>query len=206
MPRKRTPEEIRRLKKRGLFDVGTSYLRVGGFSKEPKQTYWDEEDEDVGEENRPRADRSTTSKVVEINELQGGCHCEALKVTFTTQSPPADIKPRICDCTFCVKHAAAYISDPDGSLAIQAIDEESLGRYQQGTDLTDFLVCTACGVLVGVIADLEGMLLGAVNARCLDDWKSFGQGTVVSPRLLSTDEKINRWKSVWVQDVQIKFA
>lgn len=46
MPRKRTPEEVRRLKERGLFDPGTTYIRVGGFSKEPKHRFWDREDED----------------------------------------------------------------------------------------------------------------------------------------------------------------
>lgn len=45
MRRKLSPEQKKRLKELGAFDVGTNYLRVGGFSKEPKQTYWDEEDE-----------------------------------------------------------------------------------------------------------------------------------------------------------------
>lgn len=44
MARKRTPEEVRRLKKLGAFDVGRTYTPIGGFSRIPKQTYWDDPD------------------------------------------------------------------------------------------------------------------------------------------------------------------
>ncbi len=37
----KTPEEIRRLKARGVFDVGTSYMIVGGASRRPKHKFWD---------------------------------------------------------------------------------------------------------------------------------------------------------------------
>lgn len=45
MTRKRTPEEVRRLKELGAFDVGRTYIRMGGFSRIPKYKPWDEEDE-----------------------------------------------------------------------------------------------------------------------------------------------------------------
>ena len=41
MPRKkRTPEEVRRLKARGLFDVGTFYIQKRPFDREPKHEHW----------------------------------------------------------------------------------------------------------------------------------------------------------------------
>lgn len=44
MPRKRTPEEIKRLKELGAFDVGVTTIRIGGLSKERKHVFWDRED------------------------------------------------------------------------------------------------------------------------------------------------------------------
>lgn len=41
MPRHRTPEEVRRLKERGVIDVGTSYLPVVGFDRKPRHRFWD---------------------------------------------------------------------------------------------------------------------------------------------------------------------
>lgn len=53
MPRKKTAAEIRRLRKMGLFDAGTTYVAVG-VSKPPKHKFWDgwvppEERDDAGE-------------------------------------------------------------------------------------------------------------------------------------------------------------
>lgn len=69
--------------------------------------------------------------------------------------------------------------------------------------MAEFLVCRSCGVLVGVVADIEGQLVGAINARCLDEWSSFAEGVSVSPKLLDKDDKADRWKEVWIKDVQI---
>lgn len=41
MRRERSPEEVRRLKEQGIFDVGTSYLPIHGRSKVPKHKFWD---------------------------------------------------------------------------------------------------------------------------------------------------------------------
>lgn len=109
----------------------------------------------------------------------------------------------MCDCSFCVKHAAAYVSDPAGRLVVKVLSDGFLGRYRQGSETAEFLVCRSCGVLVGVVADMDDQLVAAVNSRCLDDWGSFAEGVSVSPRLLDKDEKVDRWNSVWVKDVQI---
>lgn len=41
MPRERSAEEIRRLKREGIVDVGTTYLTVRGWTKLPKHKFWD---------------------------------------------------------------------------------------------------------------------------------------------------------------------
>lgn len=45
--------------------------------------------------------------------------------------------PRACDCDFCRKHGAAYISDPQGAVRIQVKDAQQLGRYRQGSGIAE---------------------------------------------------------------------
>ena len=125
--------------------------------------------------------------------LRGGCHCGKLGVVFSTTQAPATLHPRACDCAFCTKHGAAWLSDADGRLAIDAAD--ATHGYRQGSGSARFLLCGDCGVLVAVVDDGAPMR-GAVNARCLDD-VAFGTEARVSPQRLSADEKRARWRQLW---------
>jgi len=138
-----------------------------------------------------------------MHTLSGGCHCGALQVTASLSGPPKDYRPRECDCDFCRKHAAAYISDPRGSLRIAIGGERALTRYRQGSALAEMLLCRNCGVLVAAVYQDERVLYGVVNARILEQWPDFGAAQVVSPRTLSADQKVSRWRGLWFRDVNI---
>ncbi len=112
--------------------------------------------------------------------------------------------PRACDCDFCHKHKAAYLSDRNGKLKIYVKNEVDLSKYQQGNRIANFLICKKCGVLVGVYSEKEGRLYAAVNSNAVDGRTNFGQETVVSPKKLSANEKIQRWQDNWFSDVKIK--
>ncbi len=62
--------------------------------------------------------------------------------------------------------------------------------------------CTQCGVLVGVILQEGGETWGAINSAAIDG-VIFGEKVSVSPKKLSDQEKIERWKKVWFPDVTI---
>ena len=49
--------------------------------------------------------------------------------------PPEAYNPRACDCDFCSKHGAAYVSDPKGALRIRLKEEGQTSRYRQGLSL-----------------------------------------------------------------------
>ena len=138
--------------------------------------------------------------MVEFNELKGGCHCGRLSLCFSTSLNLEDFNPRACDCSYCKKHAAMYISDPSGRLLIDVKGIDGLGRYRQGSETADFLYCTNCGVLIGVVFENNGDIYGAVNDRCLDGYENLGGPAIVSPRKLSPEEK------VWTRDVQIRVS
>lgn len=132
--------------------------------------------------------------------LDGGCHCGAVTVSFASTLDPAATAPRACDCAFCRKHGACWMSDAAGELAVTARDHALL-RYRQGSNTADFLLCARCGVLVAVVLEESGSRCGAVNAACLD--AEFAAAERASPQRLARDEKVERWRRLWIPVVRI---
>jgi len=113
------------------------------------------------------------------------------------------IPPRACDCDFCRKHGAAYISDPQGSVRIQVKDAQQLGKYRQGSGIAECLICRNCGVLVGVVYVDNRRLYAGINCKVIDGNPGFAEAVPVSPKTLPDDEKVGRWKDLWFADVCI---
>ena len=104
---------------------------------------------------------------------------------------------------FCRKHAAAYVSDPDGALRIRA-RPGALGLYRQGSAKAQCVYCTHCGVLIGVMYEAVGHRYATVNVRVLDGEPGFADSVVVSPKTLSAAEKVSRWKQLWCRGVEVE--
>lgn len=116
---------------------------------------------------------------------------------------PGSYHPRACDCDFCRKHAAAYVSDPQGSLGIRVQDARCLGNYRQGSGVAECIFCAKCGVLIGALYRSEGRIWGAINAKIVESPTSFGAEQRVSPKSLSHDQKEKRWQDIWFSNVTI---
>ena len=133
--------------------------------------------------------------------LRGSCHCGQLRIEFSTDQDPASIVPRSCDCSFCQKHGAEYISDPAGRLSVSQSHSGTLREYRQGSNAAQFLICGHCGVLVAVIFRHNSRIYGAANAGCLDGHTGLASPAPASPQTLSPEEKVSRWLKLWVPDV-----
>jgi len=94
----------------------------------------------------------------------GQCHCGAIYVAFETGHPLA---PRACQCSFCRKHNARNVTDPDGSAVLTLGDE--VIRYRFGSGSTDFLICGRCGVYVGALTEIESRLYATLNLNAFYD-------------------------------------
>lgn len=138
--------------------------------------------------------------------LHGSCHCGCIGVEFSTCQAPATISPRACDCSFCQKHGAAYVSDPAGKLCLTIAKPSAVRSYRQGSEVARFQLCGECGVLVAVTFEHGGRFYGAVNATCLDGSAILGTAVFASPQLLSSEAKVARWLQAWVPDVQFVVA
>jgi len=138
-----------------------------------------------------------------MHSLSGGCYCGNVLLDLQLSNEPGSYQPRACDCGFCSKHGAAYISDAQGSLRIRIKDQGRSGTYRQGSELAEMLLCTQCGVLVGALYRAEGRIYATVNVRAVEGAERFGVQQPVSPKKLSADAKISRWKDLWFSSVEL---
>jgi hypothetical protein len=125
----------------------------------------------------------------------GECLCG--RVVFSIELPEQLEKysPRACDCDFCTRRSISYLSHPGGVLEIEC--SEPFDVIQQGSNQAMFLSCADCGSVVAVVHQLDGSLKGAVNAVLLKEFERLQEPIIVSPRLLSPEEKRIRWEGIW---------
>jgi len=132
----------------------------------------------------------------------GGCHCGNIIFKMEIPKPLESYISRTCDCEFCKKHSASYISDPSGKLIFTINEQSKLNKYHQGSGIVDFLVCNNCGVLIGGCYEENGILFSAVNIKAVAS-TSIGNETIVSPKNLDDKDKIQRWKKLWFSKVEL---
>lgn len=139
-----------------------------------------------------------------MNTEHAACCCGNIEVTVELSMPTSNYSPRACDCDFCTKHGAAYISDPKGKLAIKVKNSLETLNYKNGSGVADFLTCKLCGVFVVVTFSDKGLLSGSLNSRTLVNREELPQFEKSSPKLLSDIEKVARWEEIWFQNVTIE--
>jgi hypothetical protein len=131
-------------------------------------------------------------------EYAGRCHCGAIACTVQSGIRAGDFALRSCDCSFCARHGAVYLSDPAGRLDLRSASTGALIVYRQGSGTARMLACAACATLVGAFLPDGERLYGAVNARCIDDWASLGAVKPIAVGGMSAADKAARWKQVWM--------
>jgi hypothetical protein len=94
----------------------------------------------------------------------GSCHCGAIRIAFTSDKAPEQMRPGRCSCTFCRRHGARTLGDPGGSVEFRGTP----GRYRFGLGITDYLLCPRCGTYVGAVMEDQGRTIGIVNVNSLD--------------------------------------
>lgn len=135
---------------------------------------------------------------------RGGCHCGNLSLEFVSTQAAAQYQPRECDCSFCRKHDAAWVSDPSGRLLVRVREPDAVARYRQGSGTAELWICRHCGVLSFVSFAENGNTYAAVNVKALDDRDDFGPAVAVSPQRLDATRKVARWKDLWIADVSVE--
>ena len=99
----------------------------------------------------------------------GSCHCGAIKITFTSDKKPEEMRVGRCSCTFCRRHGARTMGDPKGSVEFRGTPS----RYRFGLGITDYLLCLKCGTYLGAVMEDEGRLIATLNVNSLGIRDSF---------------------------------
>lgn len=138
-----------------------------------------------------------------MNTQNAQCHCGNITAEVTFSNELSSYSPRACDCDFCIKNGAAYISDQQGQLRIKIKNADDTSLYKQGDKLVDLLICSKCGVLVSVSYSDNGKIFAGLNSKTLVNRDQLAPSQKASPKLLSASEKIKRWTQIWFSDVAI---
>lgn len=103
-----------------------------------------------------------------MSAYRGSCHCGAVGYEFRTELSPSAWSVRACQCSFCLKHAGVYTSDPQGSVRFVVQDPALLARYRFGQKTADFVFCGRCGGYLGAVTEEDGRQLAVLNIHALD--------------------------------------
>jgi len=142
-----------------------------------------------------------------MNSLKGGCHCGNISIALELSRAPSAYNPRACDCDFCRKHGAAYISDPHGSIRIHINSAGKSQIYRQGSGTAEFLLCAACGVVVSVLYRDTNRVYAAANANTVATAaERFGSEQSASPQMLAASDKVKRWQTVWFPNATLTYG
>ena len=119
----------------------------------------------------------------------GGCHCGAIRFSFESERPLA---PRACLCSFCRKHGARTVSDPQGSAWIEW-DLEPL-RYRFASRAADYIICLRCGIYIGAVTDEP---IATLNLNTFQEPRLDLAPSPVSYEDEWPDQKAERRRSRW---------
>jgi hypothetical protein len=131
------------------------------------------------------------------HNLHGQCHCGAIQVTLVTGTPADALQVRACQCSFCTRHGAMTVSDPEGD-ATFVVREGQLQAYQFATRTGTSLICQTCGVYVGVMLKEGDDVWSVMNVRGLAVAELLNRiAEPVSYDTETTEQRIARRKAKW---------
>ena len=97
-------------------------------------------------------------------EIQGGCHCRAVR--FTAQVPDPPVPALACNCSICSMTGFVHLIVPHADFTLE-VGREHLTSYRFGSGAAEHLFCGRCGVK-SFYQPRSHPRAWSVNANCLD--------------------------------------
>jgi len=104
---------------------------------------------------------------------------------------------RACQCSFCRRHGARTIADPNGSVTFRVADPSKLMRYRFGTRSSDFLVCGNCGVYVAALLTSSKGQFATLNINTIRALRDVAEAAPVSYEGESAEQRSSRREQRW---------
>ena len=127
------------------------------------------------------------------------CQCGKVSGNIFLPKTLSEYSPRECDCDFCMSRGIQYLSDPQGKILVESVanSEPHLEVLKQGSNQADFLQCANCKQVIMTSVGLKNIRMGALNVQTLKSKDQLSEPLSVSPKLLSPQEKLERWQDIW---------
>jgi hypothetical protein len=135
-------------------------------------------------------------------KLVGQCACLNIRFNLKIGFPIESFSPRACDCDFCLKNKISYISDAQGKAVIEIHKPSLIKILQQGHARAHFLMCQECNEMICALYSEGSQQFGAFNTNLISNKDQFAPSLSVSPKKLTSEEKVSRWKQLWFPDVK----
>ena len=133
--------------------------------------------------------------------MHGNCSCNNMQITWHTTD--YSVVPRACQCNYCRRKGAAYVSKSGTAVEVRIHDANQHWIHVQGSRSAEFHECAACGDVVLVTAMIDGEVYAALNARCLHNRLGFATAVAVDYAGQTAEEKMLRWRQNWCSPIRI---
>lgn len=127
----------------------------------------------------------------------GACKCSTCRTEFETDLPLSEFQPRVCDCQYCQRTLGQLLSHPSTQITVFADIASQLTVNKNGETSARYYHCKNCNDFICVGIKTDQGLRGVLNSNTLTDREALGEPIPVQPRLLSDQEKVDRWKTIW---------
>lgn len=134
----------------------------------------------------------------------GNCHCGAISVQIKISGQPEDQKLGACQCSFCRKHNARTLADPNAACTLEVREFEQLQRYRFGLNTAEAILCCQCGVYVAMVLQEKDRAWSTVNVDILEQRKLFTK--TIEPRDYDNEDaasRIKRRKARWTPTILV---
>ena len=131
--------------------------------------------------------------------IMGGCSCRNIEIAW--QTIDRSLVPRACQCSFCTKNNARYVSKSGTRVNVSVRKPALHQQTKLGSEQALFHSCTHCGDLVLVTAQLDDTRYGAVNAAALRSPEPFAKPIEVDYSGDTAETKVQRWRDNWCYPV-----
>lgn len=134
--------------------------------------------------------------------VTGNCHCGRVAVELSSDHAASELPLRACQCSFCRKHNARTVVDPQGQVRIRGHGPTDILRYRFGLRTADFFLCSGCGVYLGAVCRIDGADYSTINVNCFPD-PGFA-GRAAEPAIFDGEteaERLARRRAAWTPTI-----
>ena len=138
-----------------------------------------------------------------MNSYEGGCSCKNIVISLFLDSELSQHTPRACQCSYCKKKNAAYISFSDWRMEVKIKNSDQINKFRFSTRTADFVSCKICDELIYVVSKIGNINYSVVNITAFKNIKFPGPEECDFDSEIQSERLIRRELN-WISNVYIE--